>query len=226
MKRFLYLVACFFSAHAVAGEPLEPAQAFRFSARMLDAQTIEARWDIAPGYYMYREKFSFSLEPTTASVTKVESPAGVIKEDENFGRVETYHDGVRIRLSVAGADGAVVLSTTSQGCADIGICYPPQKTVANLVVPAASGGTPETTVQMSWQQRLLQPSILGPTLLSLVGVILVLLPTPTRRRMLILKGTGVALMVIGAFMLVLLNKDPAAMAMGIEAPVRMAALAD
>ncbi|HTJ97029.1 MAG TPA: protein-disulfide reductase DsbD N-terminal domain-containing protein [Rhodocyclaceae bacterium] len=215
LERLLFVLACLFSTHVAAGEPLEPEKAFRFSAQMLDAQTIEVRWDIAPGYYMYRDKFSFTLEPAAASVSKVDTPAGVIKEDENFGRVEIYHDAVRVRLTVAGADGAVVLHATSQGCADIGICYPPQKSVANLVVPAESAAVPEGGV-MTWQQRLLQPTILGPTLLSLVGVVLVLLPSPTRKRLLLQKGIGVALLVISAFMLVLLNKDSATIAAHLE----------
>ena len=43
--------------------PLTPEKAFRFSAQALDAQTLEVRWDIAPGYYMYRDKFKFTVEP-------------------------------------------------------------------------------------------------------------------------------------------------------------------
>ena len=51
-----------------AEEPLPPDKAFRFSARMLDSTTIEARWQIVDGYYMYRDKFKFSLEGDRKSV--------------------------------------------------------------------------------------------------------------------------------------------------------------
>lgn len=46
---------------ARAEEPLPPEQAFRFSARAVDAKTIEARWQITDKYYMYRDKFKFAL---------------------------------------------------------------------------------------------------------------------------------------------------------------------
>ena len=40
-------------------ELLEPDQAFALSVRVRDAETLEASWKIAKGYYMYRDKFQF-----------------------------------------------------------------------------------------------------------------------------------------------------------------------
>ena len=63
------LMAALGTLHAAGlpggGEPklLPPEQAFRLSARALDPATIEARFDVADGYYLYRDKLRFTIEP-------------------------------------------------------------------------------------------------------------------------------------------------------------------
>lgn len=123
---------------AQAEEFLDPEVAFKFSARALDANTLEARWQIADGYYMYRDKFKFELVGGTLGTAKL--PAGKIKEDENFGRVETYRKDVRITLPMQRTPGttAVTLKTTSQGCADAGLCYTPQTASMTIKLPQAA----------------------------------------------------------------------------------------
>jgi len=119
-----------------AQEPLEPEKAFVFSARVLDATTLEARWRIVDGYYMYRDKFRFTLEGGTLGTPEL--PPGKIKDDENFGKVETYRGELRIRLPIVAADGSsVTLKARSQGCWDGGVCYPPLDQSARLTLPAA-----------------------------------------------------------------------------------------
>ncbi|MDO9219605.1 MAG: protein-disulfide reductase DsbD [Thiobacillus sp.] len=122
---------------AQADEFLEPEAAFTFSARALDANTLEARWQIADGYYMYRDKFKFELSGGTLG--RPAFPAGKVKQDENFGRVETYRKDVRISLPIQRTPGAtsVTLTTVSQGCADAGLCYTPQTVSATIQLPAA-----------------------------------------------------------------------------------------
>ena len=138
-----------FSASA-AEELLEVDKAFRLSARVLDAGTLEVRYDIANGYYMYRDKFRFALEPAEVQAGTPQMPPGKIKKDEFFGDVETYRKQVVIRLpftAPAGLD-AVTLKATSQGCADIGVCYPPNpqtlqvQLAAMSVAPAATASAP------------------------------------------------------------------------------------
>jgi thiol:disulfide interchange protein DsbD len=132
---------------ALAEEPLEPEQAYRYSVHAIDANTVEARWDITDGYYMYREKFRFSAEPATVKLGDAIYPAGKVKDDEFFGKVETYRGSIAIRIPVA-AGGATTftLKAVSQGCWDQGICYPPtpQQAVVDLTkveaaLPVASG---------------------------------------------------------------------------------------
>jgi thioredoxin:protein disulfide reductase len=119
---------------------LPPEQAFRFSARALDTRTLEASFAIANGYYLYRDKLAFSVEPAVA-LPPVVLPAGKVKEDQFFGRVETYRDRVvvRVPLPAPQAGRAITLVAESQGCADAGVCYPPNTQRIALTVPAADG---------------------------------------------------------------------------------------
>lgn len=102
---------------------LEPEKAFQFAAKMRDAHTIEVRYIIADGYYMYRERFAFNAK--NAKLGEALIPAGKVKFDATFQKdVETYRKTVTIVLPVE-AEGTFVLTVTSQGCADKGLCYAP-----------------------------------------------------------------------------------------------------
>jgi thiol:disulfide interchange protein DsbD len=121
---------------AHAEEFLDPEVAFKFSARALDANTLEARWQIADGYYMYRDKFRFELAGATLGTPQL--PAGKVKEDEFFGKVESYRKDVRIALPIQRTPGtqSITLTATSQGCADAGLCYTPQTASVSIKLPA------------------------------------------------------------------------------------------
>jgi thioredoxin:protein disulfide reductase len=117
---------------------LPPEQAFRFSARAVDPSTLEARFDVADGYYLYRDKLRFTIEPVGAR--DVELPQGTRKHDEFFGDVETYRGSVVVRLPLREpAQGrTLTVHADSQGCADAGVCYPPNPQQLKLVVPTSS----------------------------------------------------------------------------------------
>ena len=142
------LVAGLFPGLAQAAEPLDPEQAYRFSARALDEKTIEARWDIQPDYYLYRHRIAFSA--AGAKFGAPELPKGKEKDDDFFGKVETYRGQLVIRIPVIEGSGSLVLKAESQGCWDDGICYPPQTQEAKITLatmsstPAAS--TPAAAV--------------------------------------------------------------------------------
>jgi len=133
-------LALFPVAHAE--EFLDPEVAFKFSARALDANTLEARWQIADGYYMYRDKFKFEVTGATLGAPRL--PAGKIKDDEFFGKVETYRKDVRIALPIQRTPGAtsVTLTAVSQGCADAGLCYTPQTESVSIKLPAPPAAAP------------------------------------------------------------------------------------
>ena len=120
--------------------PLSPDKAFLFSAKALDAQTVEARFTIADGYYLYRDKIHFAIDPASGALLTPALPAGKIKQDEFFGRVETYRGSVTVNLAVRNFTPGrpLVIHAESQGCADIGICYPPTTQTATIALPAGS----------------------------------------------------------------------------------------
>jgi thioredoxin:protein disulfide reductase len=125
--------------------PLPPEKAFRFSARALDPHTVEARFSIADGYYLYRDKLHFAVEPAASGLSVASLPDGKIKEDPFFGRVETYRGNLLVTLQLqATAPGQkIVVQAESQGCADLGICYPPNIQRVTVALPAAgSAPTP------------------------------------------------------------------------------------
>ena len=133
--------------------PLSPEKAFLFSARAVDAQTVEARFTIADGYYLYRDKIHFALDPASGALMTPALPAGKIKQDEFFGRVETYRGSMTVNLAVKNFTPGkpLVIRAESQGCADIGICYPPTTQTATVALPAGSvvPAGPETP-KKSW----------------------------------------------------------------------------
>ena len=119
---------------------LPPQEAFRFSARALDEHTLEARFSVTDGYYLYRDKMRFALEPEMTDIAVV-LPPGKVKEDQFFGKVETYRGDLVVRVPLAQAAGkSVVLVADSQGCADAGVCYPPTRQKVTLVVPEPGKG--------------------------------------------------------------------------------------
>src|SRR2546421_7541339 len=125
---------------AGADDLLEPDKAFRFSARALDARTVEIRYGIADGYYLYRARFRFAAEPASVALGQPLFPKGQIHEDKFFGKQETYRKEVRIRLPVeAGGAERLKLQVTSQGCADLGVCYVPQVQSADLRLASLGG---------------------------------------------------------------------------------------
>jgi len=140
MSRFLVLLWLILGT-AYAADPalLEPEQAFRMSARALDAQTVEVNFAIAKGYYMYRERFRFAADRGSgAKLGAPQFPTGERKKDDFFGEVETYRGSVAIRLPVESANGTFDLTVTSQGCADIGVCYVPMDSSARIVLAAGA----------------------------------------------------------------------------------------
>ena len=127
-------------------------RAFAFSARGLDDRTVEAHFAIADGYYLYREKLKFTVDPGALAAAAL--PPGTIKDDEFFGKVETFRDQLVIRLPLAAAapGQSVTITAESQGCADIGVCYPPQVQKVTVALPAA-GARPGAPVEAAPQKK-------------------------------------------------------------------------
>ena len=119
---------------AQSDELLPPEQAFSLVAWM-EGDRLVAEYDIAPGYYMYRERFDFQIESGNARFDTAIIPDGIFKHDEFFGDMEVYRGNLRIVLPILSAsmEGLnLVVKATGQGCADIGVCYPPLSQTLNL----------------------------------------------------------------------------------------------
>jgi len=131
-------------ALAISEKDLLPVdQAFALRAEAPSRDRIELRWDIAPGYYLYHHRTSAKAGPGfTAGALQM--PQGEKKHDEFFGEVETYHRQLRSVLPGTADAGAtsVTLEVRYQGCADAGVCYPPQKRTIEVKLPAAGGSAP------------------------------------------------------------------------------------
>jgi thiol:disulfide interchange protein DsbD len=145
IRLLFLLLACIAPWLHAAEEPLDPEQAYRFSVRAVAAGTVEARWQIANDYYMYRDKIRFSAEPATVKLGTPKFPTGQAHDDEFFGKVETYRNDLRILIPVeAGTATSFTLKAVSQGCWDQGVCYPPmpQKATVQLVATSSAPALP------------------------------------------------------------------------------------
>ena len=139
----LSLIAVLLTGPARAQDFLDPALAFKFSARMVDGHTIAVNFQIADGYYMYREPFKFSAVGAKLGTPLI--PVGKVHYDATFEKdVETYRQNVTITIPVD-VDGPFTLLVSGQGCSEKGLCYSPQDYKAQLTgsgsvpLPAAPG---------------------------------------------------------------------------------------
>ena len=145
-------------------------KAFVFSAEPLPSGETRLQWKIADTYYLYQKRFKFDgLDPAKNPVL----PQGLEHSDEFFGATQVYRDSVAIVIP-AGASGQVKVSW--QGCADAGLCYPPQSQTVDL-----GGAQPMAAQDQAQDQSLaasLQQRSLGWSLLLFFGLGLLLAFTP------------------------------------------------
>lgn len=131
-------------ARAVDEADLLPVdEAFALSASAPQRDAIALRWRIAPGYYLYKHRISVAAAGDAFAAGALQLPPGERHHDEFFGDVETYRGELRALLPGTAAAGAtrVSLEVKYQGCADAGVCYPPQKRTLVVTLPAAGAGT-------------------------------------------------------------------------------------
>ncbi|WP_449430987.1 protein-disulfide reductase DsbD [Pseudomonas putida] len=127
-------------------------EAFKLDLVQADAQSIKLRFVATDGYYLYRQRFQFRSEPADIALGAAQIPQGEAKHDEFFGDVEVYHGVVDIELPRKASDQrAFTLLVSYQGCADKGLCYPPETARLNI-----EGSASKASVEAwSWQSLLL-----------------------------------------------------------------------
>ena len=108
----------------VFGEPEVLAVDEAFSLDVVrDGAGLQLLWQIQPGYYLYRHRVGVI---GSDRVGKPRIPEGIHKEDEYFGEVQVFYESLVVDVPVKGAEVETFL-VEYQGCAEAGICYPPQK---------------------------------------------------------------------------------------------------
>jgi thiol:disulfide interchange protein DsbD len=136
-------------------------QAFQLNLADTTPDAIKLQFVATEGYYLYRHRFQFRTEPADIGLGAAQLPDGEKKHDEYFGDVEVYHGILEVSLPRKPGDNRpFTLVVTYQGCADKGLCYPPE--TERLSIGGASlaeSGTPlagdATQVAFSWKQLVL-----------------------------------------------------------------------
>jgi len=125
MKKFIFLLLFAFINFAYANEELLPGdEAFRFKAQLVNDE-IHLNWDIAKGYYLYKEKIKIASEQSE-ELGVIKMPEAQVIDDEFFGKIGTYRNATSAIIPILdGKSQSVILNVSYQGCADIGVCYPP-----------------------------------------------------------------------------------------------------
>lgn len=108
-------------------EFLPPDEAFPFKTEQTDDGQVEIHWSVEPGYYLYRDRIEIEGKP--ADPESVDMPDGKEIEDQYFGKQEVYKKDFTIKVDPGDADK---LELTWQGCAEKGLCYPPQHDTVDL----------------------------------------------------------------------------------------------
>lgn len=195
-------------------QPLRPDQAFILNTTIKSAQEIVATWDIAPGYYLYRQRFQFESTPNV--VANVVYPKAEIKLDPNNRQYEVYSGKLSIPVLLKTSPQHINLRVDYQGCSSQGFCYPPMHKIMTLNLTAApasdslsTGGTTSFTSLLTDQNSI--AAMLGSQhfmllLMLFVGIGLLLSFTPCVLPMIpiltsIIAGQGQSLSTRKAFFL-------------------------
>ncbi len=169
---------------AAAAEPefLPVDEAYKLALEISGENEIRLYWQIEDAYYMYKKRFKFKLEDAGGpiEVTPAYANEGIIREDEYFGISEVYYNFADVTLELERVpNGPALLTVGSQGCADAGLCYPPQKErfsvdfAQGTIGPAEQATKPtqpqtasETGAQSLWLMLLL--AFVGGSILNLM----------------------------------------------------------
>jgi thiol:disulfide interchange protein DsbD len=125
---------------ATDGDFLPMDQAFVFSASSSSPDRVTLRWEIADGYYLYRDKVKVAIVGNTATPGSLQMPQGTRHEDEYFGEQVVYYGELLANVPVSARPGTreLELDVSYMGCADAGLCYPPTTKRVSVALGASS----------------------------------------------------------------------------------------
>ncbi len=128
-------------------EFLDPEDAFFYSAEVINSHTIRANFDIVDDYYLYKDKFEFTIEGAEGiTIISAIGSKGKEKDDEFFGLMEVYYGKANFTITLQHTltnETPITLVARYQGCADAGLCYPPVSSQIGLLLPAGDGTAPD-----------------------------------------------------------------------------------
>ncbi|WP_439877168.1 protein-disulfide reductase DsbD [Pseudomonas prosekii] len=150
-------------------------EAFQLSLVESTAQTIKLRFVAADGYYLYRHRFQFRADPADVALGAAQLPNGEKKHDEYFGDVEVYHAILDVELPRSDPR-AFTLVVTYQGCADKGLCYPPETERLRIDGTGAVAADPSAATTANWSWRELALFFLAGLGLTFTPCVLPMLP--------------------------------------------------
>lgn len=115
---------------------LPPDQVFQVQVVAQDAHTLQANFNIAQGYYLYRNRIKFDVPDKTATLAATVFPQGEIKDDPNFGRIVVFHHDFQavVPMSPSKPVEKVKVLVEYQGCSEQGLCYPPIEKTFEVVM--------------------------------------------------------------------------------------------
>jgi thiol:disulfide interchange protein DsbD len=130
---------------AVSKQPdfLKPDEAFGLEVKVRDAHTLQANFKVAPTYYLYRGKITFTTKDKTVKISSLSLPRGVIKHDPNFGDTEVFHHSFQGLITLTRSSNAatgITLNAVYQGCSEQGLCYSPINKTLHIALPEVATG--------------------------------------------------------------------------------------
>lgn len=130
------LASAFALSAATAATPPAPLSvdaAFPVVAAFESGKFV-VKFDVLPGHYLYKDRFE--VQANGQAITKISLPAGKIKVDPTFGRVEVYEQPMSLSAATA-LTHSTELTLVFQGCSAVaGVCYPPTKRTFTLAAGA------------------------------------------------------------------------------------------
>jgi len=122
---------------------LPPDQAFALQVTVRDAYTLQASFNITPGYYLYRDKIRFEVKDGAVKILALNLPRGEMKQDPAFGNIEVFHNSFQAEITLdrlSDVASGMALNAVYMGCSEEGLCYPPINKTIQLDLPDAKTG--------------------------------------------------------------------------------------
>ena len=173
IRGYFLLTLSFVSFNLLAQQVLKPQEAFPVEVAFQN-NVLQVSHQIKEGYYLYRDKISYESQDSRISLDSVVLPQGIKYEDEFFGKTEIFRKDFTIYIPFSTSSSEEInnfdIQINSQGCADIGLCYPPQKWLRNVKTGSLiEASINSSVIELSDQARL--GNIITETNIFLVSLI-------------------------------------------------------